>query len=138
MICALRVNLLIPPSLLYSSAYTAGIPQMMRDLHIKHETTAILGLTTYLLGLAVGAVICAPLSEMFGRRPIYLGSLAIYVVLVIPCALANNIGTIMGVRFVAAMAGSSCISNAPGTINDVVSEEKRALAYSFWSIGPMV
>lgn len=111
---------------------------MMRDLHIENETVAILGLTTYLLGLAVGAVICAPLSEMFGRRIVYLVSLAIFVVLVIPCALAKNIATILAVRFVAAIAGCSSISNAPGTINDLVSDEKRALAYSIWSIGPMV
>jgi len=111
---------------------------MRRDLHIDSQTTAILGLTVYLLGLALGAVVCAPLSEMFGRRPVYLGSLAIYVILVIPCALAKDFGTILGIRFIAAIAGCSTISNAPGTINDVSSEEKRALAYSIWSIGPMV
>jgi len=111
---------------------------MMRDLHISNETVAILGLTTYLLGLAVGAVICAPLSEMFGRRPVYLVSLSIFFVLIMPCALAKNIATILAVRFIAAIAGCSTISNAPGTINDLVSDEKRALAYSIWSIGPIV
>jgi MFS family permease len=29
------------------------------------------------------------------------------------------------------------ISNAPGTVNDIVDEEHRALAFSIWSIGPM-
>ena len=84
-------------SVLYSSAYTSGLPGMMRDLHMSNETVAILGLTTYLLGLAVGAVICAPLSEMFGRRPVYLVSLSIFIVLVMPCALAKNIATILAV-----------------------------------------
>ena len=30
------------------------------------------------------------------------------------------------------------IANAPGTVNDIVSEHYRALAFSIWSIGPMV
>jgi len=29
------------------------------------------------------------------------------------------------------------ISNAPGTVADIVTEEYRALAFSIWSIGPM-
>lgn len=127
----------ISKSVLYSSAYTSAIPGMMRDLNVSNEYVVLLGLTTYLLGLAVGSVICAPLSEMFGRRPIYLASLALYTLLVIPCALADRIGTILGVRFVAALIGVSTIANAPGSINDIVTEEYRALAFSIWSIGPM-
>lgn len=29
------------------------------------------------------------------------------------------------------------IANAPGTVNDIVDEQYRALAFSIWSIGPM-
>jgi MFS family permease len=29
------------------------------------------------------------------------------------------------------------ISNAPGTVADIVSDDYRALAFSIWSIGPM-
>lgn len=128
--CAISTTTVV----LYSSAYTSGIPGMMAELHVADEYVVLLGLTTYLLGLAVGSVICAPLSEMFGRRPIYIGSLALYTLLVLPCALAHDIGTILGVRFLAAIIGVSTIANAPGSINDIVTEEYRALAFSIWSI----
>jgi MFS family permease len=36
-----------------------------------------------------------------------------------------------------ALAGSAMIANAPGTVNDIVDEQYRALAFSIWSIGPM-
>jgi MFS family permease len=36
-----------------------------------------------------------------------------------------------------ACAGAAMISNAPGTVNDIVTENYRALAFSIWSIGPM-
>jgi len=33
--------------------------------------------------------------------------------------------------------GAAMISNAPGTVSDIVTEKYRALAFSIWSIGPM-
>jgi MFS family permease len=53
---------------LYSTSYTSGIPGMMKDFDVHNETLVVLGITTYLLGLAVGSVILAPLSEMYGRK----------------------------------------------------------------------
>ena len=87
--------------------------------------------------MATGAVILAPLSEMYGRRPIYIAALFAFVIFVIPCALAKNITTILVARFFGAFCASAMISNAPGTVNDIVDEEHRALAFSIWSIGPM-
>jgi len=121
---------------LYSTSYTSAIPGMQASFGIS-DNTGILGVTTYLLGMATGAVILAPLSEMFGRRPIYIVAMGMFVLLVLPCALAPNIEAILVTRFFGAFCASAMVSNAPGTVNDIVDEEKRALAFSIWSIGPM-
>lgn len=122
---------------MYSTSYTAGIPGMMVTFNIANKTLVVLGITTYLCGLACGSLVVAPLSEMYGRRPVYLISVSLFVVLIIPCALAQNLATILAVRFLGAFAGSAMISNAPGTVSDIVSDDLRALAFSVWSIGPM-
>jgi MFS family permease len=121
---------------LYSTSYTSAIPGLMDDLGISRDTS-ILGMTTYLLGMACGSVVLAPLSEMYGRRPVYITALGLFVVFVLPCALATNIATILVFRFIGAFCASALISNAPGTVNDISDEEHRALAFSIWSIGPM-
>lgn len=110
---------------------------MMETFGISNKTLLVLGITTYLFGLALGSIILAPLSEMYGRRPIYLISMALFTILVLPCALAQNLEAILVTRFFGALAGSAMISNAPGTVGDIVSDEYRALAFSIWSIGPM-
>lgn len=110
---------------------------MMETFGISDETLVVMGITTYLFGLAVGSVVLAPLSEMYGRRPIYIISMAMFAVLVIPCGLADNLQTILITRFFGAFAGSAMISNSPGTVSDIVSDEYRALAFSIWSLGPM-
>ena len=139
---------------LYSTSYTASMPGMMKEFHVTSQPIATLGITTYLVGLAVGSLILAPLSEQWGRRPVYLASLAFFCLMVLPCALAKNLPMILVIRFLgyvlklpnalfslltifSACAGAAMISNSPGSVADIVTENYRALAFSIWSIGPM-
>ncbi|KAK5129609.1 hypothetical protein LTR08_003040 [Meristemomyces frigidus] len=121
---------------LYSTSYTSAIPGIQAEFGIT-DTEGILGVTTYMFGIAAGAVTLAPLSEMFGRRPVYVVAFFLFVVFVIPCAVAKNIETILVTRFFGAFCAAAMISNAPGTVNDIIDEQHRALAFSIWSIGPM-
>ncbi|RDL32570.1 putative benomyl resistance protein [Venustampulla echinocandica] len=122
---------------LYSTSYTSSMPGMMEEFHTTNQTVATLGVTMYLIGLAVGSLILAPLSEMYGRRPVYTASLLFYCLMVLPCALATSLSEILIVRFFGAVAGAVMIANAPGTVSDITDENYRALAFSIWSIGPM-
>lgn len=121
---------------MYSTSYTSAIPGLVDSFGISEEV-GVLGVTTYLCGLAAGSLFLAPLSEMYGRRPVYMIAMSIFVLLVLPCALAQNIYAVLIPRFFGAFAASAMISNAPGTVNDIVDEDYRALAFSIWSIGPM-
>ena len=121
---------------LYSTSYTSAIPGIKAEFGISNNV-GILGVTTYMFGIAAGAVTLAPLSEMFGRRPVYIVAFFLFVIFVIPCALATNIETILITRFFGAFCAAAMISNAPGTVNDIVDDQHRALAFSIWSIGPM-
>lgn len=87
-------------TVLYSSSYTSSMPGMMEEFSISSEPVATLGVTTYLFGLAVGSLVLAPLSEIWGRRPVYIGALAFFSLMVLPCALATSLGEVLGVRFV--------------------------------------
>lgn len=121
---------------LSSTSYSVSIPGLQDDFHIS-KITGLLGITTYLLGMAVGSVSLAPLSETLGRRPVYLLSAGLFTIFVLPCALAKNIETILISRFFACFFGSALVSNSPGSVNDIVREHHRALALGFWSIGPI-
>jgi MFS family permease len=109
---------------------------MQEDWGIS-KSTGILGVSTYLFGLAAGAVVLAPLSEMYGRRPIYLITTSLFLVFVVACAVAPNITTILVIRFFGAFCASALVSNAPGSVSDIVDEDHRALAFSVWSVGPI-
>ncbi|KAK2744419.1 hypothetical protein FQN57_004316 [Myotisia sp. PD_48] len=121
---------------LYSTSYTAATAEISREFNIS-ETIVTLGLTFYLVGLAVGSLFMAPLSEIYGRKPVAVGSLLFFLLLIIPCGLGTSITGIIIARFFNAVAGSVMISSAPGMVSDMVSDERRSLALSVWSIGPL-
>jgi hypothetical protein len=83
---------------LYSTSYTAATPGFMRDFNAS-TTVVTLGVTTYLMGLAIGSLIFAPLSELYGRRTVYIGCMLVWLIFIIPAGVANSLTTIMVVRF---------------------------------------
>ncbi|KAL6230305.1 major facilitator superfamily domain-containing protein [Aspergillus navahoensis] len=50
-----------------------ALPSLMADFNIS-QTTAVLSTTVYTEGLAVGPLLFAPLSEIYGRRWVYIGA----------------------------------------------------------------
>jgi len=83
---------------LYSTSYTSSMPGMMKDFHIDNEPLTTLGITFYLIGLAIGSMVLAPASEIWGRRPVYAVAMLVFSILVIPCALATSLPEVLVVR----------------------------------------
>jgi MFS family permease len=63
----------------------------MAEEFAQSGTIVTLGLTFYLFGLAIGSMFMAPLSEVYGRKPVCVICLAVFTVLIIPCALAKSV-----------------------------------------------
>jgi hypothetical protein len=84
---------------LYSTTYTASIPGLMKAFEVESQTVATLGVTTYLLGLGFGTLIFAPISELYGRKPVYIVCMLIFTLLIIPACLATSLAEILVVRF---------------------------------------
>ncbi|KAK6086921.1 MFS transporter [Seiridium cupressi] len=122
---------------LYSTSYTAAISGLQEEFNVKSSTIVTLGVTSYLIGLAVGSLLVAPASEIWGRRPVYCVCMAIFTILVIPTCVATSLAEIIVVRFFGAVFGAAMVSNSAGTVVDISTEETRALVMSLWSIAPI-
>lgn len=64
------------------------------------EETALLSVTLFVVGFGIGPMFFAPLSELYGRRIMYVSTLLIGIIFIIPCAVAQNIGTLLVCRFI--------------------------------------
>ncbi|KAI0154720.1 major facilitator superfamily transporter [Xylariaceae sp. FL1272] len=122
---------------LYSTSYTSSIPGIQKEFNVSDSTTTTLGVTTYLLGLAFGNLLFAPMSELQGRKPVYVVCMTVFTLLIIPSALATSLAEILVVRFFGALFGAATIATAAGSVVDISTDENRALVLSVWSIAPL-
>ncbi|RJE26774.1 resistance protein [Aspergillus sclerotialis] len=101
-------------SSIYASTYTQMNPEFGTS-----SLVSTVGMTSFSLGISLGPLLTGPLSEYYGRRPIYLVSWSLYIIWIIPSAIAKNIETIIITRFFNGYAGSSFLSVAGGTVGDI-------------------
>lgn len=122
---------------LLSSAYTGGIADIMKEFHISSEV-ATLGVSLFVLGFAVGPLLWAPLSELFGRQILFFGTYAALTAFNAGAAGANNAATLLVLRFFAGAFGSSPLTNAGGVIADMFPASQRGLAMSIFAAAPFL
>jgi DHA1 family bicyclomycin/chloramphenicol resistance-like MFS transporter len=66
-----------------------------------------LTLSTLLLGLSLGSLIYGPLSDQYGRKPVLVAGLAVYVVGAVLAARAMDLGTLVAWRFLQGLGASA-------------------------------
>jgi multidrug resistance protein len=118
-----------------SSIVTGGLGLIEEKYNVSLEV-AILTCSIMVCGFAVGPLLWSPLSEIIGRRPVYIISLSFYVIFNIPCALSPNIGGLLVCRFLCGVFASSGLSLAGGTIADVWNMEERGMAIAYFAAAP--
>lgn len=113
--------------------YPSGSYQASMDLGTT-QLVYLVGNTVFLFAVAFTPLILAPLSEVYGRSPIYLGAAFMFTLLFIPQALAKNITTIIVVRCFQGMSASVGNSLVAGSVSDVFHANERGLPMSLYSI----
>lgn len=118
-----------------SSIVSGGLGLIQGKYEVSH-VVATLTISLMVCGFAVGPLLWSPLSEIIGRRPVYIISLLLYVIFNIPCALSPNIGGLLVCRFLCGVFSSSGLSLAGGTIADIWDMEDRGMAIAFFAAAP--
>ena len=102
---------------LATDMYIAALPNVQRSLHTSGGA-AQLTMTAFILGLAVGQLLCGPLSDSTGRRSMLLGSSVLFAVLTAACALAPTIELLLTARALEGLAGGCGVAVGRAVISD--------------------
>jgi multidrug resistance protein len=102
------------------------------------QIVATLGLSLFVMGLGCGPMFLGPLSEFYGRRPIYIVSFSFFLVWLIPSAVAQNIQTMLIARFIDGLAGSAFLSVAGGTVGDLFNREELQAPMMIFTAAPFI
>ncbi|KAK7449165.1 hypothetical protein VKT23_013315 [Stygiomarasmius scandens] len=122
----------------FASAAPSGVvPALMEEFHISEEVgTACISL--FVAGYCVGPTLWGPLSETFGRKPVFIVTFFVYTMFQIGCALANNTASILVFRFIGGTFAAGPLANSGAVIGDIWDASTRGKALSLFTIAPFV
>ncbi|MEO0463248.1 MAG: multidrug effflux MFS transporter [Pseudomonadota bacterium] len=80
----------------------------------------------YLLTAGMGALVPGALADRFGRRPVLLTAIGIYIVLALACALVTSFEQLLIVRAAAGFFAAGIVALPPAIIRDRVGGDKMA------------
>jgi DHA1 family bicyclomycin/chloramphenicol resistance-like MFS transporter len=87
---------------------------------------AQLAVTTYLLGLAIGQLAWGPVSDRFGRKPVLLAGLGLFLISSACGAAAESVQALVLVRFAQGLGMSSGPVIARSIVRDLYAREQAA------------
>lgn len=105
-------------------------------MRVEYFLTIVTGI--FVLGFVVGPLIWAPSSEVFGRRYMFIFTYVPFTAFNAAVCGANNINTLLVMRFFAGTFGASTMTNSGGTIADLFNAQQRGLAMGVFAVMPMV
>lgn len=105
--------------------YLPALPEMAEVFHC--ETSVVqLGLTFCMVGLAMGQLLFGPASDKYGRRPILLLTLFIFVGASLICCLSISISVFIAARFLQGIGGAGGIVLSRSIAADIYSGRELA------------
>ncbi|KAK3671631.1 hypothetical protein LTR78_008554 [Recurvomyces mirabilis] len=130
---------------LASSIYTPGRDSLMAEFGVSAEVS-LFPYVFYVLGLASGPMIAAPMSETYGRRAVYLTAIPIFALFTLGSGFCNNIAALTICRFFSGVFGSPGLSIGSATLADLYTPAERAIPMAIYittpflgpAIGPLV
>jgi len=118
-----------------SAIYAPSEVGIMRQFGVNSQL-ASMGLSMYVLAYGMGPMLFSPLSEMpvIGRNPPYMITYFLFVILLVPTALAHNFAGFVVLRFLLGFFGSPCLATGGASLQDMFSIIKMPYVMSTWAL----
>ena len=138
---ALLLTTLVALGPLSTDLYLPALPTLTRDFSTSVADVQ-LTLSVFLAGFAMAQIAYGPLSDRFGRRPVLLAGLVIYLIASIACMFAPNIEALIAARFLQALGACAGPVLGRAIVRDVYgpAQAARVLAYisGAMAVAPML
>ncbi|MFC3570274.1 multidrug effflux MFS transporter [Paracoccus sp. TOH] len=119
---ALSMNIFLP-----------SLPAMARDFGVEYGFMQ-LSVSAFLAVSAVLQLLCGPISDRFGRRPVVLGSFAIFLLATLGTLLAPNAGWFMAFRLLQAVVTTGFVISR-AVVRDIVPADQAASMIGYVTMG---
>ena len=110
-------------------AMLPAFPTIVSVLNVGDANHGQWIVTAYMTGMGLGQLFWGMLSDRFGRRPILLGGLMLYVIAALLCSLSGSFQALLAWRFVHGLA-AACVTVTRSVVRDLYSGRQMARVMS--------
>lgn len=103
--------------------YTPAMPEIVHAFGTT-EAAVKMSLSLYFAGFAFAQLVCGPLSDGLGRRPVTLAFMAIYTVSSFLAVFAPNIETLIAARLLQGIGAAAGIAMSRAIVRDLFAHEQ--------------
>jgi multidrug resistance protein len=121
-----------------STMLASGSPEIAADFKLTDTFTPRLPVALYVLALGIGPLFLGPLSEMYGRRIVYIVNFTLFALFNLACGFAPNIAALATFRFFSGLAGSASTTLSGATVGDMFVPAERARAQAIYGAAPLL
>ncbi|RAL14274.1 putative MFS transporter [Aspergillus homomorphus CBS 101889] len=129
----LTVNVFVFMGNMYSSGIATGFESLAMDLHVSYQKLADL-ISWSVLSMGLANLFWMPLALTFGKRPIVLISMAMFVAGIIWTVVAQDYNSLMGARVFASFGYGSIESLGPSILADLFHERNYSSAMAMYAL----
>lgn len=121
--------------------FVPALPQLTADLQTI-PARAQWTMSGYLLGFAAGQIFYGPVADKYGRKPVLMVALCIYLVASLAGALALSIESLTAARVIQGLGGAGPIIVARSIVRDLyqgnIANQKMALISTVMGLAPII
>ena len=105
--------------------FVPSMPGLQAEFGVSYGIVQ-LTLTLYVLGMALCQLVYGPLSDRFGRRPVLLGGMTLFVFASVMAAASTSIGMLVAARLLQAIGGASGLVLSRAIVRDLYDRDRSA------------
>ncbi|WP_412459832.1 Bcr/CflA family multidrug efflux MFS transporter [Pseudomonas sp. SC11] len=117
--------------------YLPSLPSIASELHAGNSGVQMT-IGAFLAGLCIGMLMHGPCSDRFGRRPVLMWGIVLYLGATVGCLLASKIETLIAWRFLQALGGAAAAVLARAIVRDIFSLTQAARILSLMHLVTML
>ncbi|MDM0119654.1 Bcr/CflA family efflux MFS transporter [Variovorax arabinosiphilus] len=110
----LLLPLLLAAQPVATDSYLPALPEIARDLG-----SASASLTAFVLAFGIAQLVCGPLSDRFGRRPVLLTGLAVYAIAAAGAIFSPSMAVLVGFRVLQGFSMAAILVCARAAVRDL-------------------
>ncbi|HRO15156.1 MAG TPA: multidrug effflux MFS transporter [Paracoccus sp. (in: a-proteobacteria)] len=118
---------------LATNVFLPSLPGMARDFGVEYGRMQ-LAVTGYLAGSAIVQLLAGPISDIWGRRPVMLGALLVFLAATAGTLLAPDAGWFLAMRMVQAVAAAGMVLSR-AVVRDLVAGDAAASRIGYVTMG---